>query len=175
MDTALPETFAAGTSVEYEISHSDYPADAGWSLVLHLSGASRITPLAGTPNGKAFDFALTAAMTAPLDAGTYQYVERATKGAIIKDVRTGGVVVTPDIAQAPAGTLVSMEEQWLPMIETAITTMVQNPLRSYQIGARAFTRTDLDELYALRAKFKAALAQKSLGDSPFREVKVTLQ
>ena len=56
--SALPESFAAGTTVKYRKRFSDYPARAGWTLKLHLASAS---VLAKTAAADGDDFVVTIA------------------------------------------------------------------------------------------------------------------
>ena len=56
--SALPESFAAGTTVNYRKRFSDYPASAGWTLKLHLAGAS---VMAKTAAADGDDFVVTIA------------------------------------------------------------------------------------------------------------------
>src|SRR5512139_1557081 len=92
--SALPESFAAGTTVKYRRRLSDYPASAGWTLKLHLAGAS---VLAKTATADGDDFLVTIEATdteGDFAAGLYKWVERVSNaGGEVYEVGRGTVTV----------------------------------------------------------------------------------
>ena len=61
--SALPDRFNAGTTVKYERTFADYPANDGWTMALHLSGGAYFST-AATASGAAFKVTIAASKTA---------------------------------------------------------------------------------------------------------------
>lgn len=161
--TAIPERFTAGTTVKYIRTFVDFPADEGWTLNLYLAGAS-IATVAGSASAKSFNVTLSAAATAGLVAGNYQWVERVAKAGEKFDVAAGTSIVDPDVAVATAGSLQSYNEKRLAVIEAALTGTLTGGMLSYQIEGRAASKIPPAELEALRAKYHAlVLAEQRPG------------
>ncbi len=150
--TALPSSFAAGESVTYlRAALPGYgPAD-GWALALSIAGEKTLT-VSATTEGEAFRVTLTAAATTTLEAGSYRWVERLTKGTDAHDYATGEVIVTPNIAAAEAGELQTWAEKTLPILEAAIAGRLPSGMENYQIGNRAVGKMGISELWARRAE-----------------------
>ncbi len=150
--TAIPSTIVAGTTVEYTRAYDDYPASAGWSLSLHLAGASVLTRIA-TPDGDSFDVTISAASTAGLAPGRYVWEERVSgvAGRIIR-VAGGTLQVTPDVAAATPGALQSPDERLLVLLDAMVERRATSPndWESSQIGPRAVTLTSLEAIVRLR-------------------------
>jgi hypothetical protein len=161
--TAIPERFAAGTTVEYTKSFSEYPADQGWAVTLWLAGPSGATSFAGTPTGSSFAFALTAALTAGLIAGGYEWKEVASKSGKKYTADSGKVELLPDIEAAGAGDLQSFAEKMIAVIKAEIQRRVTGGMQSYQIHGRAAVLYTLDDLHKLLAKYEADVRLEKSG------------
>lgn len=151
---ALPTQITAGTTVKYTASHGDYPADQGWALTLHLAGANLVS-VAGVPSGSSFAFTLTAAATAPLKAGTYQWREIASKDGEKHVADRGSVEVLANIESALAGDLQSAAEKELALVDAAILALTEGKVASYQIAGRAVVYNDLEKLHRRQAQLQA--------------------
>ena len=156
--TQLPTSFAAGTTVTYTRTIPDYPATAGWTLSLRLSGIDVLAQNA-TASGADYVVTLTAAATAPLHAGLYVFEERVTKGAEVYTVASGNVTVTANLATAGAGDLQSWDEKTLAVVEAALAGRLTSDLESYQIAGRAVTKIPIKDLLELRNQLSARVAR----------------
>lgn len=166
---ALPESFAAGTTVSYRRSLPDFPADDGWALALYLAGAGTLN-VAGAPNGADFDVTLAAAATAPLPPGAYTWIERVSKAGEVYDVARGAVTVLADVATAAPGALQSWEERTLTVVQAAIDGQLTSGMASYQIGNRAVSKIPMKDLLQLRVQLKAAIDRKARGGASRRRL-----
>jgi hypothetical protein len=124
-DTSIPTEFSAGSTVEYERSYTDYSPADGWSLDVYLNGATSKDTASASVDGSVFVVTLSAATTGALAPGDYNYLERVSKAGVVKDVCSGIVRVTADLATANAGDLLTAEEKLLAALDVAITTKRQ--------------------------------------------------
>jgi hypothetical protein len=160
--TAPPESLAGGTTLAYRRSHTAYPADQGWALELFVVGPEALR-VAGVAAGSDFDVTLTAVETGALPAGTYSWVERVTKGSEVYDAARGVIAITPNLATAGPGSLLSWEEKTLPIVEAAIAGQLTSGIADYQIGGRSVSKIPLKELIPLRSKLQDAVARITSG------------
>lgn len=165
MSTAsqIPDAFAAGTTVTYTRAYADYPANAGWGATLYLAGASLFS-VAGSASGASFVYTLTAAQTALLTAGNYQWREVVSKGTEKYIADSGVVQIEPDITAATAGSMQTFEELELARVEEVLSGRTTGDVESYQVGNRAMTKIPHKELRAYRAELKRTIyAQRHPG------------
>lgn len=154
---ALPSSFAAGTTVVYRKNYSDYPASSGWTAALHIRGKETLD-VAAAASGADFIYTISAAVSAPIDAGVYKWVERVTKAGEKYDVAEGVVEILLDLATAAAGAAQSYAERTLAVIEAALTGELTDNMRNYQIAGRAVALIEPLELEALRVKYLLEVA-----------------
>lgn len=171
----MPSTIPAGTSVSYTRTFTDYRADDGWTLAVHLAGpdvpgAAAVTIAA---SGSSFVVTLSAAMTAKLRPGTYQWQERVAKAGAVYVAASGTVIVEPDIASANAGDLQPTDEQLLEVVEAALANRLTADMQSYQIGGRSVTKIPAAELYDLRTRLRSAVDQARNAGTFGRNVDLT--
>lgn len=157
--SALPDSFAAGTTVKYRRRLSDYPAGVGWTLTLHLAGAS---VLAKTAAADGDDFVVTIAAEDTAGAftpGLYKWVERVSKDSEVYEVAAGTVTVLPNLAEATEGS----EQEWVERAIAALKAHIDGRLpagmESYQIAGRAVSKIPIKEAVALLATFESRLAR----------------
>lgn len=163
LETKLPDTIDAGTTVTYRRSVPDYPANQGWALTLYLAGKA-VLNVAAVAAGADFDVTLTAAQTAGLTPGVYTWLERVVKASEKHDVGRGQVTLLADVATATPGSLQSYEEKTLEILELAISGQLTSGIESYQIAGRAVSKIPVKDLLALRGQFQAAVdAQRGKG------------
>jgi len=156
---ALPCAFAAGTTVQYTRSISEYRANDGWQLKLYLAGAQTLNVTASA-SGPDFIVTMTAAQTATLTtAGQYRWTERVTKGALAYDVATGTVEVTPNLATATPGSLQAMSEKLLAAVEAVLAGKITDDASQYVIAGRSITLMSRQELLALHNKLQWDVAR----------------
>lgn len=164
--SSLPESFAAGTTVRYRRRLSDYPASAGWTLKLHLAGASVLAKTA-TADGDDFVVTLAAADTAgAFAAGLYKWVERVSNvDGDVYEVASGVVTVLPNLAEASDGS----EQEWLERAIVALKAHIEGRLpaglESYQIAGRVVSKMPVKEAVGLLATLESRLAR--LGNPGF--------
>lgn len=159
----IPDSFAAGTTVDVTLSYASYPASGGWTAMLHLAGAA-LASVTGTATGKAFRFKLTAANSAPLPAGNYQWRVVVTDGTDKFIADSGVLLVQPNIETATAGSMQSFEERDLAVVEAILNGRMTTGMESYVIGNRQATLIPHKELRAYRAELKRAIyAQRNPG------------
>ncbi len=172
--SALPESIAAGTTVKYRKRFSDYPAGAGWTLNLHLAGASVLAKTA-VADGDDFVVTLAAEDTAgAFTPGLYKWVERISNVAgEVYEVASGTVTVLPNLAEATEGS----EQEWVERAIVALKAHIEGRLpagmESYQIAGRAVSKIPVKEAVALLATFESRLARLRNPDFVTRPVLVS--
>lgn len=160
--TALPDSFAAGTTTVYRRSFADYPASDGWTLKLHLRGKSALDVTA-TPDGDDFILTLTATATGVLVAGGYTWSEQVTRGSgaglEAHDPATGCVWITPNLVTAAAGDLQAELENRLVAVQAEIRIRMTADVERYQVGSRLFEKTPILELLRIEKECVRGLAR----------------
>lgn len=121
--TSVPPVLTAGDSYRLTLSPSDYPATAGWSLSLAVAGVD-VKTWSSVASGTSHVLTLSAAETAALGAGTYQYRIRASKIGTAETIETGTLSVEADIGAAAPGERASYWEQLKTAAQTALTTLM---------------------------------------------------
>jgi len=170
--TALPASFAAGTTVSYSKTFADYPASI-WSMTLYLAG-KKILEVAAVADGDAFDLTIAASLTErDFDPGVYKWEERVTNGSEVYRVAYGRVKIEPNLEQATEGS----EQDWLEPAIAALTLHIAGRLprgmESYSIAGRAVSRIPIKEAMSLRASLKSELARSLAPGKITRPVLVT--
>jgi hypothetical protein len=172
--SALPESFAAGTTVTYRRRFSDYQASVGWTLKLHLAGASVLSK-AAIADGDDFVVTIAAEDTGGTFApGLYRWVERVSNaGGEVYEVASGTVTVLPNLAEATEGS----EQEWIERAILALKAHIEGRLpagmESYQIAGRAVAKLPVKEAVALLATFESRLARLQNPDFVTRPVLVS--
>ena len=172
--SALPESFAAGTTVKYRRRLSDYPASAGWTLKLHLAGASVLAKTAAV-DGDDFLVTIEANDTdGDFAAGLYKWVERVSNaGGEVYEVGRGTVTVLSNLAEASEGS----EQEWVERAIAALKAHIEGRLpagmESYQIAGRVVAKMPIKEAVALLATFESRLARLKSPDFVTRPVLVS--
>lgn len=170
--SAPPETFAAGTTVKYRRQFSDYPAGSGWTLTLHLAGAS-VRSKAAVADGD--DFVLTlAASESGLTPGIYKWVERVSNVAgAVYEVGLGVIEVTANLAEATDGS----DQEWLERAIVALRAHIEGRLpagmESFQVAGRAVSKTPINEAMKLLSGLESRLAHVRAPDFVTRPVLVS--
>lgn len=154
--TELPESFAAGTTVTYRRTFTDYPASDGWALTLYLAGASAVS-VEAIPDGD--DFVVTIAAAEIFEAGVYKFAERVLKDDEVYQVAAGVVTITPDLSSATPGS----QQEWLERAIAALKAHIEGrlpaALQSYAIAGRQVAKMDIKEASGLLADYEARLAR----------------
>ncbi len=170
----LPDQFAAGTTVCYRKRLPDFPASAGWTLRLHLAGAS---VLAKTAIADGDDFLITVETSdtaGDFAAGLYKWVERVSNaGGEVYEVGRGTVTLLANVAAASEGS----EQEWIERAIAALRAHIEGRLpagmESYQIAGRVVAKMPIKEAVALLATFESRLARLKSPDFVTRPVLVS--
>jgi hypothetical protein len=154
--TSLPVSFAAGTTVAYRKTFTDYPAGE-WTFTLYLAGAS-ILAIEAVADGDDFVTTIIPADTeVGFAPGHYKWAERVSKGTEVYEIASGTVTILPNLAQASEGS----EQEWLETAIAALTAHIQGRLptgmESYQIAGRAVSRIPLKEAVGLLSSLESRL------------------
>ena len=155
--TALPSSFAAGTTVTYRKSFDDYPASEGWTLTLYLAGAN-VTQVEAVPDGDDFVVTVGADVTADGFApGLYKYAERVSKSGEVQEVETGVVTVLPDLTVAGDGDEQEWVEESIAALKAHIRGRLPAGMQSYSIAGRTVSKLPLEEAMKMLTQLEARL------------------
>ena len=171
--SALPESFAAGTTVKYRRRLSDHPAGAGWTLKLHLAGASVLTKTAVAEGDDFLATIETNDTDGDFAAGLYKWVERVSKDGEVYEVAAGTVTVLPNLAEATEGSEQEWVERAIAMLRAHIEGRLPAGMESYQIAGRVVAKMPIKEAVALLATFESRLARLRSPDFVTRPVLVS--
>jgi len=158
--TALPSSFAAGTTVTYRKSFDDYPASEGWTLTLYLAGANVTPPVVAVPDGDDFVVTVGADVTADGFApGLYKYVERVSKDDEVYEVDSGVVTISPDLTVAGDGDEQEWVEEALAMLRAHVRGRLPSGMQSYSIAGRTVSKLPIEEAFKLITQLETRLAR----------------
>lgn len=162
--TAMPETFAAGTSFQLSKSYPRHTAADGWAMTLWFAGPSTGSLQGTDAGGGAYTFDVVKSETESLVPGIYRAAVKGVKASTEAEILDYWLVnITPDIATATAGSMLSWEEKALPLVEAAIDDIVAGKLQSYTVPGRGAEKLGLEQLQALRADLVATIRQRRTG------------
>ncbi len=155
----LPDQFAAGTTVCYRRRLVDFPASAGWTLRLHLAGAS-VLPVTAASDGDDFLVTIEPTDTASdFVAGLYKWVERVSSaGGEVYEVGRGSVTVLPNLAEATEGSEQEWIERAIAMLRAHIEGRLPAGMESYQIAGRVVAKMPIKEAVSLLSSLESRLA-----------------
>lgn len=154
-----PKTFRAGDTVEWSVSHADYPANDGWTLTYYLRGAS-LLDITAVADGSAFDVTISAADSALLTPGFYTLQGRFSKAA--EKFTPAGYITEVEVLANLATQVAGYDSRTpnrkaLDLVRTAIQKYAANPVQSIQIKDRSHTVTSLADLYKLQKQLEFAV------------------
>lgn len=97
-----PGKIAAGDSLSWERSLSDYPAGAGWTLHYALFNASNNYVIDATADGDTHVISVDSATSSAYAAGRYDWSAYVTHtDGRRQSLFTGNIIITPDLTSAP--------------------------------------------------------------------------
>jgi hypothetical protein len=177
-DITKTKSLAAGDSWRWLLRYSDYPASEGWTLAVYFVGLSRLA-VDATPNDEdpdAFDVVADPSDTAAVTPGTYRVQVRVSSadGTEKTTLHDEWLTVTPDLAVAEAGALLTHEEKCIPLLEAAIVKRVTVDLKAYTLTTHSATKEELKDMQALLTQYREFVAKRLRG-SPFETVKHVLR
>lgn len=162
--TREPQSFISGDSVTWgrEDLVDDYPAPT-WSASYALRGTTgQGLTKAATADGAAFVFALTAAETAALPAGTYGYTVTVTDGTQRHTVARGSVEIIVDLAALALGDAHDPRghlDRLIDALEATLEGRATKDQQSYTIAGRTLDRIPLPDV---RALLNSAYARRTM-------------
>lgn len=172
--TEFPTSFSAGTTVKYTRSLPDYPANDGWTLTVALRGAGAVNATV-SPSGADFLVTFPATLTTGLPAGSYEWLERVTKAGETFDAAAGQVVVTPNVAAAGAGELMSHEERALAALIARRDGRLTADQETIQVDSMAISRIPFELLERLIDKYQRIVNAQRSGGAPLKRTLVSFR
>lgn len=170
----VPAKLAAGTSLQLRRNIVPYKASDGWQyrLALRIPGA---TAFAGQAVGDAFELTIPATATAAWPTGTYTFSERlvSADGAIVHEVGSGTVTITPALELAEGQDGLTHSQRSLAIIEAALEGRLGDGIHNYSIGGRAVAKITLPELIKLRDYYRLQVALERRKGISFGTVQFT--
>ena len=164
--TQWPTYVTAGTTFKVDRSFREYN-NVEWALSVYFVGAaarsfSESPNILADPDGQTFHVALAPVDTAALNptggAGlAYTFVERLTAASDgeVRDVGTGRIMVSPNVATALAGDFVSPEEKLLIQLQATLAARIAgNAVESYSVSGRSITKISTKELRDMIGTYK---------------------
>jgi hypothetical protein len=160
--TSEPTTFAAGDSLSWTRSLSDYTIADGWSLVYYFRGYNLSTlDLTSTTSGTLHLVSITAAQSTTLTPGTYTVGGFAVKSGERVQIYSGQIVVTANLATLEAGADTrSHAKRTLENIEAVIEGRASSSVLNSTVNGTSLQRIPVADLLKLRDYY----AQKVLGE-----------
>lgn len=156
--TEIPRALTAGDSYTLTLTRPDYPASAGWALLLAIAGAS-VDQWTSTASADAHVLTLTAADTGALVAGDYQFALKATRSGAVHTIERGTLVVSPDLATLAAGEGVAFWQELKTSAETALQALMDGgAMQMGMVGQRQFMFRSPKDCLQVIATCEARLA-----------------
>lgn len=145
-----PTTIRSGTFLSWNKAFSEYPANAGWSLVytlvLQTNAATRLQ-ITAAANGADFIATLTVAQTTALVPGTYSFYGHVTKALETYEVYLSTIEVLPNLAAVLTGDLRSPAK--LALDNARAIWRAISIGQEMTINGRTFTSRDIKEIILL--------------------------
>ena len=152
-----PQLFAGDTWQWRRLDLSDYSA-ATWTLKYRFKNAAGgFEVTASAYNTSQFDITVSAATTAALTAGTYDWTAFVTSGSERHTVDHGHLIVQPDLGAGSAATPVdrrSHAQKVLDAIEAVLESRATKDQQEYHIAGRRLIRTPIADLLLLRDRYR---------------------
>jgi hypothetical protein len=151
--TGIPCSWESGDTLIFSETFADYPT-ADWSAVLYLSlNGGTPTAISATEVSGAFVFTLSAAATAALAPGTYDYAIRVTNGsAETAKAKAGRIAFTPNPATAQTP---STAQTMVTRLETVLQTFATTDRISVSMNGQSFTRANMKDYQSQWTFWKA--------------------
>lgn len=168
----IPGEITAGDSISWDDSPTvnnlgdRIAPDTSWTLKYDLrqTGVTNLTLTAAT-QGDGWRTTLSAAQSAAYAAGVVYWQAYATNGSDRITLGAGQVQIKINLAAA-ANTVEfrSQSQQDLEAVEAAIRALVSGGVKSYTIGGRSVTKSDLAELIVWRDRVKLMVTNEKKAD-----------
>lgn len=165
--TSFPAAFTAGDTVVIRRTLADYPASAGWALgYVLINGTAKITLPASVASGDDHLVTVPAATSAAYAAASYTYVETVSRAGERYTLKSGTVVVKPNLAAATTFDARSSARKALDAINLALETYGAKAYQqSYAIGGRQQSFKSNEEFMLFRDRLLAEVAREEQADA----------
>ena len=158
--TIEPTSFTVGDTVAWTKTLADFPASAGWELTYSFVNASnQFTESSTTADGDDHAIVITAADSANLTAGDYEWQAYATKTTERYPAGSGSVTVEPNFATGAVDGR-SHVKIVLDAIEAVLEGVATTSQASSSLNGRSITKYSTEELIAFRSKYKSEYASE---------------
>lgn len=158
--SGIPCSIESGNTVIFEEGFSDFPASA-WSATLFLSLNGTVNPTSWTASesGDTYTFTLTAANTAALAPGVWNYAIYATETATSQraTAKIGQIEVKPNLAASQSP---SHAQAMVTALETVLQTFAATDKVSVSFNGQSFTRANVIQYREEWAFWKAQLQRE---------------
>jgi hypothetical protein len=166
-NTCTGGVYEVGDQVNLAETFTDFVAPT-WAITLYLSiNGTAATNIAGTGSGSAWAFAIPAATTANLSAGTYDYAYYALNGTNRQTAKTGQLTFIPNLA---ASQTASITQQQLDALNATILALSGSGNQSCSFNGQSFTKRDLNQLMAMKRELEAKLYREQRAAANLRGV-----
>lgn len=140
--TGIPQKFNAGDTVVFTENFADFPVGT-WTAKLWLNlGTGTPVSITATTSGNDFLFTISAAASADISPGTYEYSFIVTSGSQQATPKTGIVSVLPNFATAQTPTYA---QQQVSLLQTAIAALNTTTNSSVSFNGQSFSKANLGE------------------------------
>jgi len=168
---AMPAGFTAGETVLYRVRYPEHLPTDGWSLEVGIACSGSPVTAEVTKDGDYFLVHFAAGKPGPpivagtysLPPGVYTWSERVTKAGESYEVSRGSISVRANLFTATAGSLQSVEEKMLAVVEAKLLGTLADGMQSYVILGRQLDRIDPSKLWSIYAQLKATVAKQRGG------------
>jgi hypothetical protein len=156
--TQEPAVLVAGDTAKWRRTLADYPANESWVLTYTLVSAATRYTFTASADGASHLVAVAATTTATWAPGTYTWRAQVSKAGEVFTVGTGTFSVRPTFAAATDGR--SHARKVLDAIEAVIEGRATSEVGEYQIAGRQLKYIPVDELLALRDKYRGEVLRE---------------
>jgi hypothetical protein len=152
----IPFQLQAGDDLTWTEIHPDlYPASAGWTMKMRLSGLAQID-LQATASGDDYVFSVTAAVSTVWGAGHYNVLAYATKGSQRVTFYTAQVEILADLAAIASDAAVDGRSDARVIYDSLTAILKTRSTKGYEmltIAGRSVTEMKMSELVAMYHHF----------------------
>jgi len=159
MTNIIPSQIVAGDTLNFCRSLSDYQAADGYQISYKLVNTAAVIEFSGADQGGGeWLFDIKPSTTESWQSGKFTWYEIATKGPDRFTLASGNTEIKPD--PTAAHDTRSYAQKMLDAVEALLQKKATKDQQNYAINGRSLTRYSVEDLIALRDKFKAEVAQE---------------
>lgn len=165
--TTEPARLTAGDTLTWQITLDDYPASAGWVLSYRLINAAGKIDITAGAAGDDHLVSVSASSSANWTAGDYRYSGWVTKGSERHTVRSGNLIVRPNVAALTTLDDRSPERRALDALQAAYIAYLSNDqghVAEYEIAGRRMKFRSAAEIWQQIERLKIEVAKQDAAD-----------